>query len=49
MKVVVITGGKSGIGNAAIDIFLKNNYQVVVLDKEEIAISHPKLFLNRLH
>lgn len=36
MKVVVITGGKSGIGSATVDIFLNNNYQVVVLDKEEV-------------
>lgn len=43
MKVVVITGGKSGIGSATVDIFLNNNYQVVVLDKEEVGKSHPKL------
>ncbi|MBY5034710.1 hypothetical protein [Streptococcus phage phi-SgaBSJ31_rum] len=44
MKVVVITGGKSGIGNATVDIFIKNNYQVVVLDKEGIERRHPKLY-----
>lgn len=32
-KTILITGGASGIGNAAVKLFLKNNNKVIVIDK----------------
>ena len=33
-KTILITGGSSGIGKAAVDLFLKNNNRVIIIDKD---------------
>lgn len=48
MKVVVITGGASGIGLALSEIYLQSGFQVLVLDKNQKALSdlqhkHPEI------
>lgn len=37
-KKMIITGGANGIGRACAELFAKNNYIVIVLDKQEEAI-----------
>ena len=35
-KIVLITGGSSGIGKAAVELFLKNKNKVIVIDKNSL-------------
>jgi L-rhamnose 1-dehydrogenase len=35
-KIILITGGSSGIGNATVKLFLKNKNKVIVIDKNPI-------------
>tara|TARA_Y100000591_G_C21715236_1_gene635743 strand:+ start:97 stop:828 length:732 start_codon:yes stop_codon:yes gene_type:complete len=47
-KTILITGGSSGIGKAAVNLFLKNNNKVIVIDKN-IPKKKPKnLFFYKL-
>lgn len=44
MKNVIVTGGSSGIGLAVVDKFLKNNYNVITIDKAKINKRQKKLY-----
>ena len=43
-KNILITGGASGIGYAAVNLFLKNNNKVIVIDKDSIKKKDKNLY-----
>ena len=47
-KIILITGGASGIGGAAVKLFLKNNNKVIVIDKNTPKIKDKDLYFYKL-
>ena len=43
-KIVLITGGSSGIGKAAVELFLKNKNKVIVIDKNSLKKKNKNLY-----
>lgn len=48
MKTAFITGASSGIGSAVVNLFKKNNWEVIAPSRQELDLSKPDLIVEKL-